>query len=305
MPDRIGRLIDGLLSWLVTNLEFFSLPKDDGPTQTDLDIHPQRQAFGELALLCMVLHRNSTIRGSHEFGLLLNHLEIATSDSDYGLDIMTAPHLFPAYLMEFSCLKACGKTHPGRQAALQRILDFGFVTGVERTAWNQMDFLYFLELGGFRHSLPELSVLYRTSSAFRLPPIPYVRIIDIYALTHIIFFAADFGRRDLRPLLGARYARTCEELALLLGTQLHEGDWDLASELLISCHCLQHYPALLIDLTFEALSRSQSPEGDIPGRAFDPNSPDLACTPTRKTYQFWRNYHPTLVTAAAAALCIS
>jgi hypothetical protein len=293
-----------LLSWLEGHRGFFRLSNDPDHDclDSDLQIGPHRQAFGELGLLCTILERHPGIRASEEFNVIVDHLEQEADNAEYVSNIVKMPYFFPAYLMEFVALNTCGKALPSRRRALQRILDMGFVGGVERTAWKQIDLLYFLERGGFRHPLPGWDLLYRTSSICRLPPIPHLRLIDIYALTHIVFFSADFGRQDIRPMLQDEYENLCGVVTLLLGSQVHAKDWDLVAELLICCICLRHYPQPLFDLAGRALAQAQLPAGDIPARYYDPLSP-LALSPeTAAEYHFWQNYHPTLVSLACAVL---
>jgi hypothetical protein len=296
-----GRLINATLEWVVANLNHFRLPslEDDERVET-VTIEGQRKAFGELSLACMLMSRTPTLRTHHHYATLVAYLKEELERPVVFFSMMRRQTLFPFYVTTVVALAACGFELPRYRRTIQKIIDRGHIDAVERTPWNMMDLRYFLDRGGFRHRLPNFETLYPLSVAHRLPPIPEMRPVDVYAITHILFFLSDFGRQDLRAILGERFDETCAYVALLLGTELSRADWDLTGELLLSCTCLGITPRPYFSLAWQALVESQLPDGQIPGPKYDPASPKLQDPDGAAAYRFRCNYHPTLVALLAA-----
>jgi hypothetical protein len=242
------------------------------------------------------------MRARPQFKQALDHIESQVRKPEYSFNMVRRLNLFPFYLTILVGLEECGKMFPEHRFALQRALDSGHVLAIERTSWGQIDLRYFLDCGGFKHSLPDYRSLYRVSSVFGPAPVAHMRDLDVYALTHILFFIADFGRRELQPILAERFERTREEVALLLGTYTYEKDWDLVAELLICCLCLGHRPSPLFELAWQGLLTSQEPDGKILMKTFDPESPEMAEPRKAAAYQFQHAYHATLVGLFAAMM---
>lgn len=298
MAAEMNQLRDGTLRWLAANASSFTLPVEDA-SEGDIQLDGRRKAFGELALACMLTARHPTLRASPELATMAHHVSATAAEPSFSFDMMRRPNLFPLYVMVMLALDATGVDVRALRASLQRILDYGFMDAIERTPWNQIDMKYYLDLGGFRDRFASYESLFRHSSAYLLPSIPHLRNLDVYALTHILFHLADFGRRDLRPILGTRFEETVEYTTVLLGAYTHARDWDLTAELLICCACLGCRAHPLIDLAWEALCAAQTPAGDLPSRYFDVQSPELASPDTAAAYVRKINYHPTLVTLLA------
>lgn len=250
----------------------------------------------------MLMSRYPKTRASPQFERAVAHLEAQVRKPEYSFNMVRRLNLFPFYLTTLVGLEACGKRFPEHRFALQRVLDFGHVAAIERTSWGQIDLRYFLDDGGFTHTIPDYQLLYRVSSIYEPAPITHMRDLDVYALTHILFFMANFGRRDLRPILAERFERTREEVTLLLGIYTYEKDWDLVAELLICCLCLDYRPSPLFELGWQGLLTAQEPDGKIMMKTFDHESPALADPETASAYYFKNAYHSTLVGLFAAMM---
>jgi hypothetical protein len=303
LENNLSFFISNSLDWLTAHLNFFALPsQEEDEAAEEILIDRQRKAFGELALACMLMSRYSQMKASPQFEKALDHIESQVRKPEYSFNMVRRLNLFPFYLTVFAGLEECGRTFPEHRFAIQRVLDFGHVAAIERTSWGQIDLRFFLDCGGFKHSIPDYKLLYRVSSIYGPAPIPYLRDLDVYALTHILFYMADFGRRDLRPILAERFDRTRKEVALLLGAYTYEKDWDLVAELLICCLSLDYRPSPLFELAWQGLLISQEPDGKIPMKLFDPQSRELADPRTAAAYQFKNAYHSTLVGLFAAMM---
>lgn len=284
-------------------MRYFTLPsKEEDMEQEDINIDLKRKAFGELVIACMIMSRYPSMRAKESFQCFIDHLDESIKPPHYGFNMMRRPNLFPTYVIDTVGLEACGRSYPEYRFAIQRLLDSGYIDTLDRTPWNQIDLRQYLDCGDYTHTLPSFESLFQRSIAVNLPPVPYMRIMDVYALTHIIFHTADFGRRDLRPIFGERFDGICEEVTLLLGAYTYAKDWDLVSELLMCCYCLGFRPLTLYKLAWEGLKKAQTPLGDIPYRRFDPQHPDLQNPETADLTRFRCNYHTTLVGLFAAML---
>ncbi len=299
---RQKALLDGTLIWLTENIEQFDLPQEeDDRLAGNITIDKRRKAFGELALVLLLLSRFSFTRWRPEFQRILSYVEAQAREPYFTFDMMRRPNLFPLYLMVLIALEANGRSLPAFRGRLQRVLDFGFLDALERTAWNQIDLRYYLDLAGLRHRMPSYASLYRVSSAGRFPALAHLRNIDVYALTHILFHLADFGRKDLKPILAERLTETRDVVGTLLGLYVHRGNGDLVAELLICCRCLEFSPVTFHSAGWACLASLQTEEGDIPDCGFLPSKqPDGVDAAAR--HRFLSNYHPTLVTLLATAL---
>lgn len=294
-------VFDGTLRWVSAHLGRFTLPEGEEQRSKDAGIDARHKAFGELSVALLLLSRSPETRRLPEVVTIADHLEGKVREPLFFFDMMRRPNLFPFYLTILIALEACDRPVPGLRSRLQRILDFGLMDAVERSCWSQIDLGYYFDLAGLRHRMNDPLTLFRLSSAARFADLAYARDIDVYALTHILFHLADFGRRDLEPFLGARREETREVVALLLGLMIHRSDCDLTGELLICCRCLREEPAPFHSLGWSLLAERQLPEGDLPDRSYDPGAlpvdPDEAA---RKRFE--ANYHPTLVGLLASTV---
>lgn len=302
MRRHLERLLDGTLTWLTENLEQFELPQEEEDRLAgSILIDKRRKAFGELALALLLLSRFRFSRRRPERERILDYVATRVREPYFAFDMMRRPNLFPLYVMVLLALEANGQTLPGLRERLQRVLDFGFIDALERTPWNQIDLRYYMDLAGIRHRMSSYTDLYRLSSAGRFPSLAHLRNIDVYALTHILFHLADFGRKDLRPILAERFAETRDVVGWLLGLYIHRGNGDLVGELLICCRCLKFAPATFHTAGWACLAALQTAEGDIPDCGFAlSNLPEDVGAAARQ--RFLSNYHPTLVTLLASTL---
>ena len=155
-----------------------------------------------------------------------------------------------------------------------------------------------LDICGFQHRMPSYRDLYRQTLLSALPPAAMVTNLDIYCMTHSVFYLTDFGSHSA-PLSKRCNVATVELAETLLLLAVLSGDMDLVAELLLAVSCLGSPPGETSQAAWSALVRSQLPDGAIAGPWFDPNgmssmSPDQA----RKT-SFEHCYHTTVAALLA------
>ncbi len=300
MEQDINVLINKSLDWLLVNLENFTLPSENQVEKEIICL--QRKAFGELCVCCRLMYRNPSIRKSKILKTIIDYIEDIGNSPDFSFDMMRRTDLFPLYLITLVALEACDRKSPRLRYAIQVILDFGFVDTVGKELWSQIDLKSYLDSGHFKSRYPDYESLYVPSSAYHLPPIPYLSILEVYDMVHIIFNMADFGRRDIKSIIGDKYELTCEYFNLLLGTYTYKKDWDLVAEILICCSSLHYYPLPLYQLAWMALFKAQTSLGDIPSRYYNPDNSELFQAYPTKYSRFKINYHTTLVVLMAATL---
>lgn len=300
MEQKLNLFINKALSWLIINLENFSLPSEEVVKKEVICL--RRKAFGELCVCSRLMYRNPKLKKNKDIEKILNYIDDTAKTSDFCFDMMRRTSLLPLYLIVFITLESCGRKLPKLRTAIQRILDFGFVDSVGRELWSLIDLKNYLDSGEFKCKFPDFKSLYRPSSAYHLPPIPYLSVLEVYDITHIIFNMADFGQRDLKPILEEKIEETQEYINLLLGTYVYKQDWDLVAEILICCLCLNYRPSPLYELAWSALFQAQTNLGDLPSRYYNSDNSDLDQANATDTYRFKINYHTTLVGLMAATL---
>ena len=295
--------LDGLLCWLASNAQRFALREGDEGDAESIDAAMfARKAFAELALTCMVTGRNPRIRRHPRFIVLKDYVLAAISDPRFASDASRRIELFPVHAAAYAAATSFGARIPHLRRLLQRIIDLDYAGLAERGSWSNIDLRYHLDAGRFSHRMPDMKALYRATIAYRMPPIPYVRIYDAYATTHALFFVGDFGRRSVRPVLADRLEPTREYVRLLLGTYAFWKNWDLVCELIVCCACLDGFRPALLQSAWRGILGAQQPTGCVTGRRFDARNPDLLRRAGAKNYTFKTCYHATLVALLAAAI---
>lgn len=299
MNRGLERLQEGSLHWLCANLHRFRLPiREDERNLECIAVGPNRKAFCELALAVLLLSRDSRLRKRPEYIRMVGHLEAKARDPYFSFNMMRRQNLFPFYLMIMLALEAGKQPIPGLRASVQRQLDLGSADARESTPWGQIDLRYYLDLADLPHGIAGEQELFGLSTACRLPSLTQMSTIDVYAVTHVVFYLADFGSRNLRPVFGDRFDAVAEAVTILLGMFVFLADCDLVGELLICCRCLGMRPEPFHSAGWELLLSRQTPAGDLPRSTF--RSEDMPEEPEEAAEaRFRANYHPTLVALLA------
>lgn len=290
----ISCFADRLLSWIARNKTSFTPPNEasivtDAPTF--LDRGPARKAFGELGAALRIA---KAANGLHSLPVLddLSSWWLATLQQQRCYhDLESRLGLFSHYVglvvVENSLSHS---TNHAVVAALQTVIDRGYVDRIERTAWNQLDLRYFFECSGLRHGLPDEETLVSISSICAPPSLMYATDADLYAVTHIVFDICRYGARALPTMPGLDPDGLALYLKEALMVCMFKKNWDIMAEFLMCRVLLDRWDAVDA-LALDVLLRAQVEDGAIPSSQRDADRlPSLG-----PAERFKATYHTSIV----------
>lgn len=297
--DRFRTVFDGTLDWFVANLKQFDPFKGDDGTEFDsYYVKP----FLELASLCMLHDRFAVSQRDPRVAKVALFIHGLWRRPEYKERLLRYPEMLLVYGMTYIALDRYGLSEPFDRELLQRVVDEGYATAVERLPFRCLDLRCMLDCGGFSHNLPSYASLYEETLLAKTPSVLYLTDTDAYAVTHTIFYLYDFGSRSPDVIPKEQVPTIRWIVGALLGVYLRRRHWDLVAELLICCECLRWRPAFLFDAAWSALAAAQRRDGVVPGPYFSEEKEKELKLADQRTYYLKENYHTTLVSALAALL---
>lgn len=304
--DTTAELLTGCLDWLAARVHWFD------PEHWGRFLAPRPFPCGplaELLVLCRILRR-----GHHrDHPLRQRALDLAVRQADTpafadGLSRSDLAFAYHVYLV--ALLHDEGFVLPRARTAIQTQLDLGCGdhTAPSRGVQQLLELSYILDLGRFRTDLPGASELVPRSIAADPPSPLWARDDEAYAVTHVIFYATDFGARPMPPV--PRLTAFCRTL---LGTYLAHRNLDLAGEFLLcldalaptdttATHTTVTDTTVLSSHGWHVLAGMQELDGAVPGPLFDPTRAGGLDGERAEAYRFGTCHHTTMVTALAAAV---
>jgi hypothetical protein len=293
-----ARLTSGVLSWLVSQLDQFDPPQEDRVR----DVAPERiqpcrsrKAFGELGAALRLAQRAPTLR-DHPDTLRLRQAWLAMAERRaIFFDIRRRHHLFPHAGVALATMQALCTETEGLRRTLQSVLARKFMDRTERSAWQKLDLKYYFDAGGLTHAFPSDEALLGASCLCDPPSLADVHVVDLYAITHLIFHLTDFGRHPLPGCGTAPSKVIADYVAGALAMCLYERDYDLATEFLICRSCLSGSAEDLDRVAADAICAAQNPAGFLPDRRWLAGMPATGDADTDRQETFFAVYHPTLV----------
>jgi len=294
--QRRERFVDGVLAWLVSRQAYFEPPQEDLVVDQAPDAIVQgrgRKAFGELGAALRLARRVPELWRRDEVRRLAGWWSRMLRERKVYFDARRRVRLFPQMSVALA-VQAAIEDAPDEaaRAALQSVLDRGFMDRVERSAWQKLDLKYYFDAAGLAHRFDRDSALMRQSSLAAPPALAWSNTMDLYGLTHLIFHLTDFAARPMPAAREVDPAALDAHVALALAMCLAERDFDLVAELLMSRICLGRRGDALNRAAAEALCAAQQPEGFIPDRSWRANP---SAEPQAVERAFFGVYHPTLV----------
>jgi len=277
-------LFDRALDWIDRHLGEF-----DPMWKPDAFDFERGQRMGELAILARAA---APMAGADpRIARIVALLARAQSSPVYADRVLRAPIEFMLFLENYASLCAFGHDDPLLRGRLQKAVRAGWLHQTERFPHRAMDIRSCLDACGIACDLPPLDELYRRSILGMAPNPILLGEHDLYALTHVIMFLCDFGRRAPDAL--SREDR--DAVAALITAQLvvaaRDRHWDLLAEFLLCWSCLGLPETGLIEKAWDALAAAQMEDGAVPG-------PEVKTGAVR----FEHLYHTTLVCALAASV---
>lgn len=293
MASRIRTQIsERAISWMNAEIGHF-----DPFCHTAVPPEAEQTAMVEVALIAMTLQRRSLDYADRASpAVWLDAVAAAYLHPGFHQTLFRGhKHAFSGHLLLWLALSP-DRRLPVARDQIQKLIDLDNVIATERLPYRVLELRYLLELGNFRHELPDFGALTdRCFIAARFNPIDALDH-DIYALTHAAFYLSDYGARDALHGKHANYVR--QATRMLLAMMVRRRHWDLVAELLLTLYCLGAEEDQLIKTAWCALADAQMPDGSIP------EAPGGSLVITTDPHdRFLALYHRTLTALLAAALC--
>jgi uncharacterized protein DUF6895 len=289
-PDAAAlALLESSTGWLRANLDWFD------PQRWARDL-PERAFDAQPALELLMLARR--LGGRHPFAAEALDVAAAVVDRPTVRAHLADPDEFLRWwVLLVALLHATGRPRPRLVALAGATLATRFPDLTDALPVEHVELRYALDLAGLPGPLPPAPELAATALADLADRADRLDGVDAYSLTHLVYYAADLGRRP--PPMDRRTVA-----AMVLGqlaVQLDHGDHDLTAELVHCARVAGVGDDPLVHRGLRALLAARHPDGAVPSPPFDPAVQARLRGGERAGYRFATRYHTTLVTALAAA----
>ncbi|MGW7577415.1 DUF6895 family protein [Streptomyces sp. NPDC054765] len=259
-----------------------------------------RKALIETAFLVGLRARLAPEPLDSDYAALLDQVEGITARPSYRELIARDEGALLLYAGTYAALRLCGREDPEFRHIITQAAAGGYAAVFERIPYRQLDLLHTLELCGVRHTLPAMDDVLPFTLLCNSPNVAKLADRDIYALTHTIFYATDFGLREPRWPRDFDPGAAVELLEALLVLTLGQENADLVGELLCCLLCLGVRDSQEARRAWEFLAAAQEDDGRVNGPPGVVH-PELA--DGDEAYGHWATgYHTTIVAALAALL---
>jgi hypothetical protein len=287
------------LTWLAANRRHFAGGDGELGTQQPWGASGFK-ALGEIALMLFVIGRAPGFTPSAEYSRVLETFCAIMERTRPPIE--TPVSCLRIYMNAVLAVEANGLDGSRFRDILERVLRQPLSRVTDQTPWGILGISYFLDHCGIEHSYPPPRAIYERSLLRSRPQLHLMSAHDKYAVTHLLLFLGDFGRRSafFRGLEDAGELR--EYLDELTASVLLEEDWDLLGEYLIGYECLSYRDSPLCALGWKELLAHQRSSGEIePPRHVSQAQKDASPGPAKL---FGVHYHQTLVALMACALIL-
>ncbi|MBO3089708.1 DUF6895 family protein [Cellulomonas dongxiuzhuiae] len=199
------------------------------------------------------------------------------------------------YAGTYAALRLCGREDLAFRHVLERAVRGRYATVFERVPYRHLDLLHTLELADLPSDVAGLGTALPLTVLTGDPNVLELSTADTYAITHAVFYASDFGCRDVPWPAGSDAARAAELLRACLALARARQDADLVGELLMCLTCLGAGPSPADDDARAWLRAWQEPDGRVEGpRGVVPDR----LTQADPAWSRWATaYHTTIVAA--------
>lgn len=290
--------IKSSISWMKLNIKYFTPLGNNS-------IDPRGfQSFAELCILTMFCHylpEENTINKKYKIKekiiqSLSPHLETHLKDPKLIEIIRRNPCHVHGLLLPYLCLKSIGYSDAHYDELLDKALQNSYFQLTERVPYRYLETSYIfykancINTRNFEKLLNDGSILYMEN------PI-HLDKEAIYALTHTMIYATDFGRWELQ-LNRASIDQLTDIVECLIVDCIIEKSWDLLGELLISAICLKIKNSSIFCVGLNTFYNAWRSPGIIPGFEYlampDSNKDSTSKEDANKS--IWNTYyHTTLV----------
>jgi hypothetical protein len=226
----------------------------------------------------------------------------------------------PETLVEFAelcgVLQELGFQDLELRRRIQSAVDAGLVEHIERPPHRLLEVRLSLDWAGAVHSLPPMGELISETILGRPLCTPWLSREAIYAVTHVVMFAARFGLKQWSLPSPVPVTRTRAVLCDLMVIACQDSEWDLLGELLLCWDCLGLEPSSLTAAAWVSFLSARQDDGTFLPRRSEPagvtetNSKDGSTSNqavggrASKAHGFDLVYHTTLVAILAGTVRI-
>ncbi|MGP3998733.1 DUF6895 family protein [Streptomyces sp. 8N706] len=259
-----------------------------------------RKALIETAFLVGLRARLDPHPLDGDYTALLDQVQNITDRPSYRELIARDEAALLLYAGTYAALRLCGRDDPAFRRIIEQAAAGGYATVFERIPYRQLDLLHTLELCRIEHTLPAVDDVLPFTLLCNEPNVIKLADRDLYAITHTIFYATDFGLREPRWPDGFDPGEAVELLEALLVLSRGRKNADLVAELLCCLLCLGVRESGEADRAWDFLVSVQEADGRVDG---PPGIVHPKLSDGDEEYQRWATgYHTTIVTALAALL---
>ncbi|MFE0381130.1 DUF6895 family protein [Streptomyces inhibens] len=259
-----------------------------------------RKALIETAFLVGLRARLDPEPLDDDYAALLDQVEGIAARPSYQELIARDEAALLLYAGTYAALRLCGREAPEFRRVITQAAAGGYAAVFERIPYRQLDLLHTLELCGVEHTLPTMDDVLPFTLLCNSPNVIKLADRDIYAITHTIFYATDFGLREPHWPRDFDSGAAVELLEALLDLTLGQENADLVGELLCCLLCLGVRDSEEARRAWEFLAAAQEADGRVNG---PPGVVHPGLADGDDAYRHWATgYHTTIVAALAALL---
>ncbi|MFJ4825639.1 DUF6895 family protein [Streptomyces bacillaris] len=304
--EAADRVLTAALRWIEAHVEWFAPER--------WEQHLPRRPFRpgpllELLGLIRILDREGILSETAPLrSKALDLAERAVSEESFEAGLRAGDDFFPYHLNLIALLERLGRPCRSLRTVCQALLtaDAGSLARPYKPVLNRLELRYFADRGAFTAPahLPEARALHRESIAALAPDALQLTESETYALTHVVFYATDFGRNPMEFGSDGATAQLSETTRVLLGVSLARRNLDLLAELLLCESALATGPRTtpMTTVGWSTLAGSIRPDGALPSPVHRPDVLAGLTGDKAAAYLFGTCYHTTTVAALAATV---
>ncbi|MEV0966186.1 hypothetical protein AB0J25_27005 [Streptomyces sp. NPDC049910] len=236
---------------------------------------------------------------SGENAAILEQVEDAAAQHSYREMVARDETALLLYAGTYAALRLCGRDAPEFGRVIRQAVAGRYAAAFERVPYRQLDLLHTLYLCGIEPDPSSMDAVLPFTLLCRRPNVLKLTDRDVYAVTHTIFYATDFGLREPAWPSGFRPGEGTELLEALLVLAEARANADLVGELLCCLYCLGAAESHAADRAWAFLESVQDDNGRV-------NGPEGILHPGTDTadgdFRHWaEGYHTTTTVVAALA----
>jgi len=247
---------------------------------------------GETAmlLLCAMPLRRHDIDIADRIEALAARLVPLARQADILAAICSDPGLARDYALPHAVLSHIGYGDPSVDVLLSASLSIAPRFGPERLPNRRLEqeWLDRTWTSGASRPLPERGLIGRTMLGRPIDALGSTRL-DLYAFTHAVMYATDFGAR--RPALPRSRRAIAADADAGLAFSLDTDDFDLTAELCLTWPMLGMSWSRTSAFAFRILASIEDEYGFVPGAAFDAAHHASLTDPDKRDYTLVTSYH--------------